>query len=208
MKKITQFAIAISVTLIVILGFYFFFPHVWGEIVYPLDYKDSIKKYSTERGLRPNFVCALIFTESRFNQDATSGVGARGLMQIMPTTGGSIAAELGEPNYTADKLFDPETNIRYGTWYIKGLLDKYDGSVDLALAAYNAGSGRADSWKDGRSALPYETVFFIQKVKNTEQMYDKVHGTWGSDPEVQKPAPFTQGVNNIGNFVRGLILGK
>ncbi|MDZ7587461.1 MAG: lytic transglycosylase domain-containing protein, partial [Patescibacteria group bacterium] len=136
--------------------FYFFFPHVWGELLYPLDYKDSIKKYSEERGLRPNFVCAIIYTESRFNPKSVSSVGALGLMQVMPGTGDSIAQEIGEK--TGD-LTDPDTSIKYGTWYIKGLVDKY---------------------KDGVMALPNETTFFVQKVKSAEAMYDKVYDAWYS----------------------------
>lgn len=208
MKRIFKFILVGSVTLGLLLVFYFFFPHVWGEAVYPLDYRDSIKKYSLERGLRPNFVCAMIYAESRFNRDSVSGVGAIGLMQIMPSTGASIADELGETGYSPSNLSDPDTNIRYGTWYIKGLLDKYDGNSDLATAAYNAGVGRADKFKDGVSALPYETVFFVQKIKDTEAMYDKVYGNWALEPEVKKPNPFYQGVNNIGNFVKSLILGQ
>ena len=205
MNRLAKILIATGVTVVLLLTFYFFFPHVWGEIVYPLDYKDSIKKYSKERSLRPNFIAALIYTESHFNRDSTSGVGARGLMQIMPSTGGSIAQEMGEGNYSADSLYDPDTNIRYGTFYIKGLLVKYGGDVDLALAGYNAGVARADSWKDRGAALPYETVFFVQKVKNAEEMYNKVYGQWTAEPEVKKPNPFYQGVNNIGNFVRGIL---
>lgn len=208
MSKLIKFLLATGVTLVIVLGFYFFFPHVWGEIIYPLEYKDSIKKYSTQWGLRPNFVAAIIYTESHFNPQANSGVGARGLMQIMPATGTSIAEQLGETGFNADKLYDPETNIRYGSWYIKGLLDKYDGNSELATAAYNAGVNRADKWKDGVSELPYETVFFIQKIKNAEAGYDKTYGNWGSDPEVKKPTPFYQGVTNIKDFVRNLILGK
>ncbi|OGD56460.1 hypothetical protein A2V71_03700 [Candidatus Berkelbacteria bacterium RBG_13_40_8] len=208
MKRLFKFLIAAGVTVALLLIFYFFYPHVWGEIVYPLDYKDSIRKYSKERDLQPNFVCALIYTESHFNADSTSGAGARGLMQIMPATGGSIAEELGDKNYSADSLYDPDTNIRYGTWYIKGLLDKYNGDKDLALAAYNAGVPRADRWKDDQTPLPYETVFFVQKVKGTEDMYNKVYGAWTAEPEVKKPNPFYQGIQNFGSFVKGLILGQ
>jgi len=208
MKKLVKIIIASAITIILLLGFYFFFPHVWGEIIYPLDYKDSIKKYSKERGLRPNFVCAIINTESGFDSNSTSGVGATGLMQIMPGTGASIAEELGETGYSPSNLYDPDTNIRYGTWYIKGLLDKYNGDTDLALAAYNAGVGRADQYQENQAALPYETIFFVQKVKNYEDMYNKVYGSWASDPEVKKPNPFYQGINNFRDFVKGLILGQ
>ncbi|KKQ74151.1 MAG: Soluble lytic murein transglycosylase, partial [Berkelbacteria bacterium GW2011_GWB1_38_5] len=136
MKRTIKFIIVSFVTVALLAIFYFFFPHVWGEILYPLDYKDLIKKYSEERNLRPNFVAAVIYTESRFNPGSVSSVGALGLMQVMPGTGDSIAQEMGEK--TGD-LTDPETSIKYGTWYLKGLSDKYNGNTDLILAAYNAG---------------------------------------------------------------------
>lgn len=207
MKRITQFIIVGTVTILLILGFYFFYPHIWGEIVYPLDYRDSIKKYSQQWGMDPNLVCSVIYTESHFNPQANSGVGARGLMQIMPATGASIAQELGETGFSVDKLYDPDTNIRYGSWYYKGLLDKYNGDMDLASAAYNAGVPRADRFKDNQAPLPYETIFFVQKIKNTKAMYDKVYGQWWAEPEVKKPNPFYQGINNFRDFVKTLILG-
>jgi len=208
MSRLIKIILACGATIVLLLIFYFFFPHVWGEIVYPLDYKDSIKKYAKERNIQPNFIAAIIYNESRFNPESTSGVGAVGLMQIMPGTGASIAEEMGEGNYSPDKLYDPDINIRYGTFYIKGLLDKYDQNTDLALAAYNAGVARADSWKDYQTPLPYETVFFVQKVKNTEEMYNKVYGSWAAEPEVKKPNPFYQGITNIRDFVKSLILGQ
>ncbi|KKQ18051.1 MAG: Lytic transglycosylase catalytic [Berkelbacteria bacterium GW2011_GWA1_36_9] len=206
MRRIVNFIIVIVVTVAILAGFYFFFPHVWGELLYPLDYKDTIKKYSEERGLRPNFVAAMIYTESRFNAGSVSGAGATGLMQIMPGTGQSISQELGESSM--GNLRDPDTSIRYGTWYIKGLVDKYNGDTDLALAAYNAGSGRADKFKDNVMPLPYETVFYVQKVKGTEEMYDKVYDSWYSQSISEKKNPVAIGFSNISDYVKKLILGN
>lgn len=206
MRRLAKFIIVSIVTVIILAVFYFFFPHVWGELLYPLDYKDSIKKYSEECGLRPNFVAAIIYTESRFNARSTSGVGAAGLMQIMPGTGQSISQELGEPKM--GDLYDPDVSIRYGTWYVKGLLDKYNGDTDLALAAYNAGVGRADKFKDKVMPLPYETVFFVQKVKGGEEMYNKVYDSWYSQSQSEKRNPVAIGFSNLGDFVKRLILGK
>lgn len=205
MRRLVKFIIVIAVTIGLLAIFYFFFPHVWGEILYPLDYKDLIKKYSEERDLRPNLVCAIIYTESRFNPRSTSGVGATGLMQIMPGTGQSIADEMGQP---MGDLYDPDVSIRYGTWYIKGLLDKYNGDVDLALAAYNAGVSRADRYKDSAAPLPYETVFFVQKVKGAEAMYDKIYDAWYSQSQSEKRNPAAIGFSNLADFVKRLILGR
>lgn len=205
MRRLAKFIIVSTVTIALLVIFYFFFPHIWGELLYPLDYKDSIKKYSGERGLRPNLVAAIIYTESRFNPRSTSSVGATGLMQIMPGTGASIAQEIGEP---MGDLYEPETSIKYGTWYIKGLLDKYNGDLDLALAAYNAGVGRADKYKDKVMPLPYETVFFVQKVKGAEAMYDKIYDAWYSQVSSEKRNPVALGFANLADYVKKLILGR
>lgn len=205
MRRTVKFIIVSAVTILLLAIFYFFFPNVWGELLYPLDYKDSIKKYSDARNLRPNLVAAVIYTESRFHKDSVSSAGAVGLMQLMPGTAAGIASEMGE---STGNLRDPDTNIRYGTWYLKGLLDKYDGDLDLALAAYNAGSGRADSFKDTGAALPYETVFFIQKVKGAEEMYDKVYDAWYAEVSSETRNPVALGFTNLADFVKKLILGK
>ncbi len=205
MRRFVKFTAASLITVVLLAIFYFFFPHVWGSVFYPLDYRDSVKKYSEERDLRPNLVAALIYTESRFNPRATSSVGAQGLMQIMPGTGDSIAESLGES--TSD-LYDPDTSIKYGTWYIKSLLDKYNGDLDLAFAAYNAGVGRADKYKDNVLPLPKETVFFVQKIKDTEKMYDKIYGTWYSGVESHKKNSVSLGFSNLTDFVKRLILGN
>lgn len=203
-RRLAQFIIVTATTLVLILGFYFFFPQVWGEVLYPLEYQDSIAKYAKERSLDPNFVCAVIYTESRFNYDSVSGAGATGLMQIMPATASGIAERLGEPK---GNLLDPDTNIRYGTQYLREQLDTYNNDVDLVLAAYNAGGGRAVAWRLYGEALPTETVGFVGKVKKTKEMYDTIYGTWWAQPEVQRPNPFYQGIDNFQNFVKDLILG-
>jgi len=204
-RRLIQFILVSFITVFLILGFYFFFPHVWGEVLYPLNYQDSISKYAKEKNLDPNFVCAVIYTESRFNYDSVSGAGATGLMQIMPATGAGIAERLGEP---MGNLLDPDTNIKYGTHYLREQLDKYDNDLDLVLASYNAGGGRAVAWRLYGEALPTETVGFIYKVKNTKEMYDKIYGMWWANAGAEKPNPFYQGIQNFQDFVKDLILGQ
>ena len=204
-RRLLKFIVVSVVTVGLLLIFYFFFPQVWGEALYPLDYKDSIKNYSEARNLRPNFVAAVIYCESRFHKDSVSGAGAVGLMQLMPGTAAGIAAEMGE---SMGNLYDPDTNIKYGTWYLRTLMDKYDNNTDLVCAAYNAGSGRADQYKDYGTALPYETIFFIQKVKGAESMYDKVYDAWYSEVASEKRNPVAIGFSNIADFVKKLIVGQ
>jgi len=135
--------------------------------------------------------------EQALHQRVGRVVGAGGLALV--------AGELGEP---MGDLYNPEVSIRYGSWYLKGLLDKYNGNLDLALAAYNAGVPRADKYKDKVMPLPYETVFFVQKVKGAEGMYDKVHDAWYSKSQSEKRNPVTVGFANLGDFVKKLILGN
>jgi len=205
MKRKVTFILVSVITVGLLLIFYFFFPQVWGEALYPLDYQSSIKEYSVKRNLRPNFVAAIIYSESRFHKDSVSGAGAIGLMQLMPGTAASIASEMGEP---MGNLHDPDTNIKYGTWYLRTLMDKYDNNTDLVCAAYNAGSGRADSYKDYDTALPYETVFFIQKVKGAEENYNKVYDSWYDQIGAVNRNPVAVGFSNVADFVRTLILGR
>lgn len=204
MQRRIKLIIASVITVVLLVFFYIFGPKAWGEIVYPLEYKDSIVKYATQFGVRPNLICAMIFSESHFNPKAGSSAGAQGLMQIMPATGRSIASELGEP---FGDLHDPDTNIRYGTWYIKGLLDKYPGREELSIAAYNAGVPRVDRYKDGAGQLPFETVGYIAKVKSAEKKYNEVYDSWYTKPISGQESKLHQSYATVADFVRAVILG-
>jgi len=96
--------------------------------------------------LDPALVFALMRQESLFEPDANSGADARGLMQIIPTTGADIAGRAGLAGYTAESLWLPYLNVQMGTWYIRQMLDFVGGNQFAALAAYNAGPGRVDRW--------------------------------------------------------------
>ena len=98
------------------------------------------------RSVDPALIAAVIYTESRF-RDQTSHVGAKGLMQIMPETADYIARKSGGTQFERADLATPQINIAYGTWYLRYLLDKYDGNTILTLAAYNAGEGKVDEWR-------------------------------------------------------------
>jgi len=107
---------------------------------YKLEYRSLIDDYASEQGVDPALVAAIIYNESRFDPNAVSRLGARGLMQTMEETGGGIAGKLKEEeSYTSDSLFNPETNIRFGTWYL-GFLSKTFGGDPVKIAAgYHAG---------------------------------------------------------------------
>lgn len=152
-------------------------PIIWGDLVYPLRYQDFILSSAKEFNIPPTLVAGVIYTESHFNPDAVSGGGARGLMQIMPATGAGIAAALNDPSYTADKLYDPATNIRYGTYYLRNLLDRFNNDTDVVLVAYNGGAAVANRYEISRAApIPLETSAYIVKVKRAETAYAQIYG--------------------------------
>jgi soluble lytic murein transglycosylase-like protein len=114
-------------------------------LMYPLHYRDIITSEAVQRNIDPCFVFAVIRQESVFNPDAVSSAGAIGLMQMMPLTGAALARELGKP-FSVDTLYRPSANIRYGTVYLRKLLDQFNENDVLALASYNGGPPNAREW--------------------------------------------------------------
>jgi soluble lytic murein transglycosylase len=108
---------------------------------YPLDYEDTIRAAAAANGLPAHLVAGIIRQESAFDPRATSPVGARGLMQLMPATASEMADRL-DASYPADGLYDPELSIRLGSAYLAQLIKMFDGNVELALAGYNGGPNR------------------------------------------------------------------
>jgi soluble lytic murein transglycosylase-like protein len=108
---------------------------------YPLTYGDQIRECARETGLPGHIIAGIIRQESAFDPRATSPVGARGLMQLMPDTAREMSHKVGVP-YAPDRLYDPATSVRLGSVYFKELLDRFDGNVELALASYNGGPNR------------------------------------------------------------------
>lgn len=122
---------------------------------HPLQYRDLIEKYSGQYNLQPAFVSAIILNESSYNTRAESGVGARGLMQLMPDTAKWIAHRLGEDStYTDDALWDAETNIRFGCWYLNYLSKTFAGQVAAVTGAYHAGQGEISTWLRNSTYAP------------------------------------------------------
>ncbi len=132
---------------------------------FPMPFQQSVVKRAKEIGLDPAYVYGLIRQESRFIMDARSGVGASGLMQVMPATARWTAKRIGLTNFTADQITDRETNIAIGTGYLKLVLDDFAGSMPLAAAAYNAGPGRPRVWRNGAVV---ETAIWAENVPFAE----------------------------------------
>ena len=112
-----------------------------------MPFKTAVLARASQIGLDPAYVYGLIRQESRFIMDASSGVGASGLMQVMPATARWTAKKIGLTDFQPHQINDRDTNIAIGTGYLKLVLDNFDGSMPLAAAAYNAGPGRPRSWR-------------------------------------------------------------
>ena len=115
---------------------------------HPLEFADAIVQYALSQNLDPALVSAVILCESSFNPQAESRLGARGLMQLMEDTAEWVAHKLDEDDasYTFDKLYDAETNIRFGTWYLGYLSRRFNGDPTKIVCAYHAGQGNVDAW--------------------------------------------------------------
>ncbi|HIU84188.1 MAG TPA: lytic transglycosylase domain-containing protein [Candidatus Aphodousia gallistercoris] len=137
------------------------------RVLYPDPYRSLVEKYAAQYQLDPCWVYGLIRQESRFISVARSSVGANGLMQIMPATAQWIAKQLPDPDFQMSRINDIETNIRYGTFYLRSLLNRLDNNLTLATAGYNAGPLRSQKW---RAALPcsLEGAIFIENIPFTE----------------------------------------
>ena len=151
-------------------------PAFIDRIEYPLDYGDLVRAHAAHNRLDAALVAAVIYEESRFRPRALSNVGAMGLMQIQPVTGETIARRTGGTSFRADDLYQPDVNIRYGSWYLRQLIDKY-GDERLALAAYNAGETAVDGWlRDGRGIAAKDVQAYVDGVESTKKVYRHAYG--------------------------------
>ena len=148
--------------------------------IYPVAYKDYILKYAKEYDIDPYLLTAIIKVESRFDKNAASHKGAIGLMQLTEPTAFWIAESMGDESFTADDLYEPETNIKMGAWYVNNIRREF-GYIELVLAAYNAGRGNVANWIDNSliapdgtdcSGIPYkETKEYVKKVLSNQDIY-------------------------------------
>jgi soluble lytic murein transglycosylase len=140
------------------------------ELTLPLHHDDVIRQQAVEKNVDAALIAAVIYSESKFS-DATSSAGARGLMQITPEAAEEIERLSGGTTFKLSDLSDPEINIRYGTFLLHELLERYDGDEVAALAAYNAGPGNADKW--GGSGLTVEDIPFPETRAYVEEVLEK-----------------------------------
>jgi peptidoglycan lytic transglycosylase len=146
-------------------------PPWYARIRYPLHYETIVRSHARNYGLEPALLAAVIYQESRFRSDARSSSGAIGLMQLLPTTAQGIALRTGGTRFRIEDLYDPDINVRYGSWYLRHLLRKY-GDEPTALAAYNAGQDNVDRWlRDGTGIEFAETRHYVDRVGELKKIY-------------------------------------
>lgn len=151
---------------------------------YPVRFEAQIKQYAGEYELDPYLVLSIMRCESSFDVDAVSSRGAIGLMQVMPDTGGWIAHKLDEEPFYENVLYDPETNIRFGCWYLNFLENRLNHVRENIIAAYNAGHGSVEDWlenpeysADGHlTKIPFpETERYLTKVTTAYENYQTLY---------------------------------
>jgi soluble lytic murein transglycosylase len=141
-------------------------PLTYWRILYPEPWWETIRAESAKNNLDPYLVASLIRQESEFDPAAVSYANAYGLMQLLPSVGKAMAREEGMSHFQTFQLLDPETNIRFGTRYLKQMLEKFGGVQEYALAAYNAGDSRVADWE---AAGPYHGMDeFVESIPFTQ----------------------------------------
>jgi soluble lytic murein transglycosylase len=160
-------------------------PGFIARLRYPLYYREPLLEASQRRSLDPLLVASLIRHESLFNTYATAAAGEIGLMQVIPPTGEYIAGKLNWPNYEHDDLFRPAVGIEFGTYYLWEQLQTFQGYVHAALAGYNAGPGRAITWREAAGSDPdrfldaitiSSTRLYVQLIYRNYHIYRTLYG--------------------------------
>ncbi|SHJ98455.1 soluble lytic murein transglycosylase [Clostridium cavendishii DSM 21758] len=152
--------------------------------IFKAEHKSYVISYSRENSIDPRLTLAVIKAESNFDCKAKSKSNAIGLMQMTPKTGEWVAEQMGIYDFDENMLKNPETNIKFGTWYLKDLKEEFK-DIDLAIAAYNAGRGNVKKWlakdehsMDGKTLnnIPFkETDKYVKKVNSYYNIYKKLY---------------------------------
>ncbi|MFY9114270.1 MAG: lytic transglycosylase domain-containing protein [Dethiobacteria bacterium] len=175
----------ILIFILVLLVMHFLYSPFWGKFIYPFPYKDEIHRSALEYDLDPYLLAAIIHVESGFDPAAVSPKGARGLMQIMPETAEWAAGVMEFEAFNQNLLFEPDHNVRIGSWYLSSLMRQFNDDLIVVLAAYNGGRNRVNRWLsdgiwDGQveniDKIPLsETRNYVQKVLNTYNQYQNIY---------------------------------
>jgi soluble lytic murein transglycosylase len=149
---------------------------------FPLPYREQLREFADKRGLDLAWVFALVRAESAFMEDAKSPAGALGLMQVMPATGRETARSIGLRGFAPEQLMRAEVNVPIGTAYLRQMLDRFNGNMILATAAYNAGPGNVSRWMPRSDCIDpevwveripiTETRKYVQRIMYYSSIYD------------------------------------
>jgi soluble lytic murein transglycosylase len=171
-------------------------PRFFWEGLFPRPYWTELTRYANENGLDPLLVASLVRQESEFNPLAVSRAAAVGLMQVLPGTGRKIARDLKIRHFSASQLYDPAVNLQLGTFYFRKMLDQYDGHLEYALAAYNAGEDRVAAWRANGDysgmdefveSIPFtETREYVQAIVRNAAVYRDLYGKRGDAEQTSK----------------------
>lgn len=186
---VRNFIVLLSVAAVIACTMYFTISNLGNarnmleETAYPIKYSEQVEAAAQKYNLKREYIYAVMHTESRFNPNAESRVGAKGLMQLMPDTFDWLARMRGE-TVSPSSYTDPDLNIDYGCYFLRYLIDKF-GSEETAAAAYNAGFNNVSKWlkdpnisPDGKTLtnIPFpETEKYVKKVEYAEKMYKKLY---------------------------------
>lgn len=184
--SLLQWYRVIPLTLVLVLGLisfvYSFAPSVLFRAMYPLRYESEITHASSEHGVDPFLVAAIIRSESSWDPAVVSSQGAVGLMQLMPETAQDMAAMglVDDRDFPIDQLTEPAVNIEYGCAYLSYLLSYFNGAIDRAIAAYNAGMGNVDGWTQQddllHNAITFpETQAYLVRVNMAKARYQELY---------------------------------
>lgn len=143
-------------------------PDAWWRLAYPLHYGHLVDQEAHRQAVDPLLFLALLRQESRFDAQAVSYAGATGLAQVMPETGKWIAERIGPADFRVEWLTRPALSVRYGVWYLKGLLDARERDWIAALVGYNAGPGNLQRWTDGQPIADYDLFYETMPVQQTQ----------------------------------------
>lgn len=150
-------------------------PSWYARFRYPLEYEHIVRGHAENYELDAALLAAVIYSESKFDTAAKSSSGAIGLMQLLPDTAEGIALNTGGTEFVVDDLYDPEINVRYGSFYLRRLLNKY-GDLELALAAYNAGQANVDDWISTGGEIQFpETREYVERVLDARDVYQRAY---------------------------------
>ena len=155
------------------------------KYMYPYPYRQFIEYYADRYQMDECLIAGVALAESKFEPTAQSVHGAQGIMQIMPETAAWIAYQIEDDDFSAAEMYEPEKNIKYGTWYLASLNEEFFGNKVLMLAAYNAGRGNVHEWMEkygwdenfsDYKQIPFpETREYVQKVLKYERKYKKLY---------------------------------